>query len=52
MAEKRTEITHFLLEQAKKLRALAEPYRPEISDELLALATAWEERARRADPQS
>jgi hypothetical protein len=52
MAEKRAEITLFLLEQAKKLRALAEAYRVGLSDELLALAIAWEERATRAEPQS
>jgi hypothetical protein len=50
MAEKRAEITLFLLEKAKKLRALAVACRAELSDELLALATAWEERATRAEP--
>jgi hypothetical protein len=46
MTDENRETARFLLEQARKLRALAVPHIPTISDELLALAEALENRAR------
>ncbi len=46
MTDEKAAMAEFLLEQARKLRALAAPYRAGISDELITLAEALEKRAR------
>lgn len=45
MSERNTEIIAFLLDQAKKLRQLAASLPPGLSEDLLDLATAIEDRA-------